>query len=250
MTPYHPIYDLSYIWCHTRAYFRFGWDFQISMDLHDHSHSQSTCRDDDLFTSAMTISQWSLSVAIQLGVRFSPFIMSSCFLLRDTFWIGGHGSIMDSDDRDYIFVEAWFDVIRFSRLVTHLMPYWGIFSFSIEICRFSLLHDRPLLRDTCWVEDFVSFHHGSPVAFSWVVSSNSHFLMSVWFLYGVIGLMDFCIIHFVRVHVRSSRHPYRVTHESSGRVGYIRCYTGAYFLLIIPLQFGVQSHHVTLYFDI
>ena len=56
-----------------------------------------------------------------------------------------------------------FDVIQFSWLVTHLMPYWGIFSLSIEICRFSLLHDRPLLRDTCQVEDFVSLHHDSPM---------------------------------------------------------------------------------------
>ena len=76
------------------------------MDLHDYSHSQSARRDDDLFTIAMMISLWSLSGAIQLGTRFSPFMTSSCFLPRDTFWIGGHGSIMDSDDRDYISVEA------------------------------------------------------------------------------------------------------------------------------------------------
>ena len=32
--------------------------------------------------------------------------------------------------------------------VMHLMPYWGIFPLSIEICRFSLLRDRPQLRVT------------------------------------------------------------------------------------------------------
>ena len=33
----------------TGAYFCFGWDFYISIDLHDHSHLRDTCWVDDLF---------------------------------------------------------------------------------------------------------------------------------------------------------------------------------------------------------
>ena len=38
----HPIFDLSYIWCHTGAYFRFDWDLRIFMELHAHPHLRDT----------------------------------------------------------------------------------------------------------------------------------------------------------------------------------------------------------------
>ena len=93
---------------------------------------------------------------------------------------------MDSDDRDYISVDAWFDVIWFSRLVTPLMSYWGIFSISIEI------HRSPLV---CMIipsykihaELRIRFHFVMILrwAFLWVVSSGSYFLVSLRFLDGV-----------------------------------------------------------------
>ena len=63
--------DLLYIWCHTGAYFHFGGGLEISIELHDHSHLRSTCRDYDLFDIDMMIPQWSLSGVIQLGTHFS-----------------------------------------------------------------------------------------------------------------------------------------------------------------------------------
>ena len=45
----HLISDLPYIRCHTMAYFRFGWDLQIFMELHAHLHLRDTRWDDDLF---------------------------------------------------------------------------------------------------------------------------------------------------------------------------------------------------------
>ena len=66
-----PISDLSYVRCHTRAYYRSRWDLQILVGLCTYPHSRDVCRGDDLFTIVMTIPQWSLSGVIQLGTHFS-----------------------------------------------------------------------------------------------------------------------------------------------------------------------------------
>ena len=42
--------NLPHIWCHTRAYFHFGWDLWISIGLHDHPHLRHTRWVDDLFS--------------------------------------------------------------------------------------------------------------------------------------------------------------------------------------------------------
>ena len=42
--------DLPHIWCHTGAYFHFGWDLWISIDLHDRPHLRHTRWVDDLFS--------------------------------------------------------------------------------------------------------------------------------------------------------------------------------------------------------
>ena len=67
----HPISYLSYIWCHTGAYFLFGWGLQIFMELYDLPHSRDTYQGDDVFVIFTRISHWSLSGAIQLGLHFS-----------------------------------------------------------------------------------------------------------------------------------------------------------------------------------
>ena len=54
---------------------------------------------------------------------------------RDTSWICGYDSVMDSGDQNCIVDDWWFDVIWSFRPVTHSMPYWGIFALSVEICR-------------------------------------------------------------------------------------------------------------------
>ena len=113
----------SYIWCHTGAYFHFGWGSEISMELHDHSHSRSTRRDDDLFTIFKMIPQWSLSGAIQLGTHFSTL---KCY----------HVSFREIHFGSVSMILLWIQVTRFTymlmddlmsfdlfRLVTHLMPY-------------------------------------------------------------------------------------------------------------------------------
>ena len=70
---------------------------------------------------------------------------------------------MDSYDRDYIFVDAWLDVIWFSRLVTHLMPYWGIFPLSIEICSLPLICVIvPSYEIRVGLMISISFHRDSP----------------------------------------------------------------------------------------
>ena len=84
--------------------------------------------------------------------------------------------------------------------------------------------------------------------FSWVVSLGSWFLMSVWLLDGVVSSSWIFTLSFCRVHVRSSIHPHRVAHESSGQIGYIWCHTRAYFPpssteMIVLSQSCYSFHH-------
>ena len=68
-------FDLPYIWCDTRAYFRFSWDLYTSIDLHDHTHLRDTHRDDDL----IVILSWSPMESPFCGLR----ILLDAFLLDD-----------------------------------------------------------------------------------------------------------------------------------------------------------------------
>ena len=97
---------------------------------------------------------------------------SSCFLPKDTSLISGYDSVMDSNDQDYISVDAWFDVIWFSLLVTHLMPYWGIFPSLIEIRR-SLLVCVIIPSYEIHIGLMILFHFVMTLrrTFPWVVSS-------------------------------------------------------------------------------
>ena len=95
---------------------------------------------------------------------------------------------MDSDDQDCIVDDWWFDVIWSFWPATHLMPYWGIFAFSIEICR------SPWI---CMIIPSCEIHVGQMIQFhfvltlqenlSWVVQLGSYFLILLWFLDGVIS---------------------------------------------------------------
>ena len=111
MVSCHSIFDLPYIWCHTRAYFHFDWDLQIFMELHAHPHLRDTHWDDD----APIESLWSYPV------RSAPFgtYMSSCFLPGYASLICGSDSVTDIDDVDRAFDDGWFELIWFFDL-SHL----------------------------------------------------------------------------------------------------------------------------------
>ena len=79
----HPISDLSYIRCHTGAYYSSGWDLQISVELCTYPHLRDVRRDDDIFTIFTMIPQWSLSGVAQLGLHFSTLICHHAFLPGD-----------------------------------------------------------------------------------------------------------------------------------------------------------------------
>ena len=75
---------------------------------------------------------------------------------RDSFWICEHDSVEDSDDRDYISVDAWFDIIWFfSTCHTFDAMLGHIFTFDWDLQIPTYLHDHPQLRDTCRVDDSI-----------------------------------------------------------------------------------------------
>ena len=131
-------FDLPYIWCHTKAYFSFGWDLYIFMELHDHLYLWDTHRDDDLFV----ILSWSPN-----GASFGPFSQAHTFwyldvlmllLLRYAFWY------VDS-------IKLWTWMTTITHLVIDdLVPYdfstyhtsdaiLGHISILVEICRCPLI---------------------------------------------------------------------------------------------------------------
>ena len=142
-----------------------------------------------------------------------------------------------------------FDVIWFSRLVTHLMPYWGIFPHLIKVSRSPLICViDPSYEIYIILVILFRFTMTLWWIFSWVVSLGSRFLMSVWLLDGVILGSWIFTLSFCRVHVRSSIHPHRVAHESSGQIDYIWCHTRAYFPpstteMIVLSQICYSFHH-------
>ena len=144
------------------------------MELHNHSHSRSTCRDDNLFTIVMMIPQWSLSGVIQLGTHFSALRCHRaplskicilawwewccyrfgwpglhicwCMIRRHLIFpichafdaIRGHISVLDRDLQ--ILTFAWSpSITSYSWVIRtdqiHLMPYWGLW-----IWRWSFSH--------------------------------------------------------------------------------------------------------------
>ena len=107
------------------------------MESHDHLRLRDTRWDKDLFV----ILSWSSS-----GAFLESFILTRTFrhldviilpLLRCVFFIRGSDSVMDSDDEDRTPEDRWLEAIWFFWPITHLMPYWGIFSFWL---RFVDLH--------------------------------------------------------------------------------------------------------------
>ena len=122
--------------------------------------------------------------------------MTSCFLPRDPSWICEHDSIIDSDDRDYISVDAWLwchlifpTCHTFDAILGHI----SVFDWSFQIPTY--LRDWPQLRDIHHIGDFVSFHHDSLMDFL-----LSRFIrltlsdVSVTFGWSRLKLMDFHII--------------------------------------------------------
>ena len=158
-------FDLSYLWCHTRAYpISFG-GLWILTDLHDHYHLLDAHWDVD-----MIVTLRSLPRSIQLGLHFST--------------LGCHHA---SPSRRYILdICAWFSY-RFGRPVLHVRrymiscllisnlscircPYWGIFPFRM---RFTDVHRGHVLDDR-WFHDTCSFnlshiqcHTGAYFCFGW-----------------------------------------------------------------------------------
>ena len=112
----------------------------------------------------------------------------------------------------------------------HPMPYRGIFMLSDEIYRALLIcmiipsyGMRVRLRIRSYSVMTLR------MTFPCFVSSSSHFPVSMWFPDGVVSGSWILASSFRQVHVGSSVHPHRVSHESSGQIGYTWCYTGAYF---------------------
>ena len=187
MTLCYRISDLSYIWCHTRASFHFGWGLEISKELHDRSHLWSMCRDDDLFAIVMMIPQWSLSGVIQLGTHFSALrchlapLSERCILAWWAWCCYGFGW-----PRLHIY---WCMIRRHLNFLTcHTFDaiLWHIFTLDrdLQILAFAW---SPLV--TRCVGLMIRFHSVMTLrwTFPWVVSSGSHFMISLRFLDGVIS---------------------------------------------------------------
>ena len=157
--------------------------------------------------------------------------MTSCFLPRDPSWIYEHDSVIDSDDQDYISVDAWLwchlifpTCHTFDAILAHI----SAFDQGFQIPTY--LRDWPQLRDIRQIGDFVSFHHDPPMDFllsRFIRLTLSDVSVTFWMESSQVrGLSQH---HFVGARVRSTMHPYWVTHDSSGQIGYIWCHTGAYF---------------------
>ena len=127
----------------------------------------------------------------------------------------------------------------FFRPITHLMPYWGKFPLSIEICRSPLLCMIIPSYEIC-VGLRIRFHLVMTLrwTFPWFISSGSYFPMSLWFLDGVVSGSWTLTSSF-----RQS------THESLGQIGYIWRHTEAYFPylnmeMIVLSQVYYSFHHL------
>ena len=137
---------------------------------------------------------------------------------------------MDMDDYDHTFDDRWLEITWFFQPITHLMPHWGIFPFSVEICRSPLIC-MIIPNYEIRVRLMIRFHFVLILrwSLSWVISLGSYFLYSCDFWMELSQAHGFPHHHFSGVHVRSFMHPHGVILELSGQIGYIWCHTGAYF---------------------
>ena len=128
------------------------------------------------------IPQWSLSGAIWLGLH--------CLAFRCH-----HSSFQETPIGSVSMILIWTWMIRvthlmmddlmsfnFFRLITHLMPYWGIFPFRSRFIdpqwfAWSSLVARYTLG---WWFGFI-FFMTLRWTFSWIISSGSQFLILLWF---------------------------------------------------------------------
>ena len=103
--------------------FRFGWDLQIFMELHDHPHLRDTRWDKDPFVILLWSSNGALLEPFSQAriSRHSDVIILA--LLRCVFLIRGSDSVMDSNDEDRAPNDRWLEAIWFFWPITHLMPY-------------------------------------------------------------------------------------------------------------------------------
>ena len=212
-----PISGLSYIRCHTGAYYRSRWDLQILVELHAYPHSWDIHRDDDLFAIFMMIPQWSLSGVAQLGLHFSTLRRHHAFLLGDAPMIYGSDLVIDMDDLDRAFDDGWFELIWFSDL-SHFRCHTGVYpSFQLRFV------DSPLI---CMTTLGFEIHIGLMIWFHYVLILRGAFLESFsrihvsWYIRDSLTELPqargFLRHHFSRVHVRSFVRPHRVTLELSG----------------------------------
>ena len=132
-------YDLAQIWCHTGAYFIFGWDLQIFIELHTHPHLRDAHRDEDVFVILSWSPSWASLGSFSQAHTFWYLDILMLLLLRDAFWY------VDS-------FRLWIWMTR----ITHLMMdnlrlsdfsiyhtfdvILGHISFSVEICISSWSH--------------------------------------------------------------------------------------------------------------
>ena len=158
------------------------------MELHDHSHSRSTCWDDDLFTIVMMITQWSISGVIQLGIHFSTLrchrvpLYERCILAWWAWhcygfvWSGLHicwcmigRHLIFPTSHIWCHTGAYF-LFRSGFAVSHLFVWLSLVTRYVSGWWFRF--------------HFIVTLQG---AFPWVISSGSYSPMSLWFLDGIIS---------------------------------------------------------------
>ena len=168
--------------------FPFRGGLEISMELHDHSHSRSTCWDDDLFTIVMMITQWSILGVIQLGIHFSTLrchrvpLSERCILAWWAWhcygfvWSGLHicwcmigRHLIFPTSHIWCHTGAYF-LFRSGFAVSHLFVWLSLVTRYVSGWWFQF--------------HFIVTLQG---AFPWVVSSGSYSPMSLWFLDGIIS---------------------------------------------------------------
>ena len=112
--------------------------------------------------------RWSLSGVTQLGLHFLTLRCHPAFLPGGAPLIRGPDSVADMDDSS----SFNFPICRV------LMPHWGIFPISVEICRSPTdWHDRPQFWDTHWVDDSISSCPDTLWSLSRVFQPDSCFLI-------------------------------------------------------------------------
>ena len=136
-------------------------------------------------------------------------------------------------------------------LTTHLMPYWGIFSFRL---RFLDLHwfawSSPVTRYTLswWFDFILSWFFGGAFLESFRQAHTFWCCHDSWMELSLVHRLPYH--HFSGVHVRSLIHPHWVILELSGQTGCSSCYTGAYFsLLVVEMIVFSQTYYSLHYWD-